>query len=113
MRHAHLGFTLIAACLVMLSTGPARADSAHCADAGASFNPSDGVCELDTVVTLQGVVAVGHTLYIKPGGKITVPALAGGNALTLDIEGDLIIDVPSGSTGSNGISGDATTASDV
>ena len=46
---------------------------------------------------------MGHTLHIGPVGKITTNAAPG---LTLNITGGLIIDTPSGATGTNGINGD-------
>jgi hypothetical protein len=57
-------------------------------------------------VIKNGAFQLDETLHILPAGKITT-TLAGG--LTLNITGDLIIDVPSSGTGTNGISGDIKT----
>jgi alkaline phosphatase D len=59
-------------------------------------------CTLDVSTVLSGTRRVGVTLHILENGKITTDAAGG---LTLNITGDLLIDVPAGPTGTNGISG--------
>ena len=61
----------------------------HCTAVGATYDSVNDECDLNVAVTKTGLVAVGHTLHIGPAGKITVPV---GETLTLDIEGDLVMD---------------------
>jgi hypothetical protein len=52
-----------------------------------------GECQISAPQTKSGAFTLDETLHILGTGSITVPALSGGNALTLNIKGDLIIDV--------------------
>ncbi|HYC23173.1 MAG TPA: right-handed parallel beta-helix repeat-containing protein [Candidatus Bathyarchaeia archaeon] len=57
-----------------------------------------GECRVTTAVTLSGgpfSFSLGETLHITDTGKITIPALAGGNSFTLGITGGLVMDTPS------------------
>lgn len=91
---------------------PAAAHETDCDVGNATWNAAvtyDAVndeCDLDTAIVQNGVLNIGHTLHIGPAGKITTNANGG---ITLNIAGDLIVDIPSGATGSNGISGNVTT----
>ena len=86
------GFTFLAG-------RPAFADEADCdtLDPAVVFNA--GECQLSVGLTKSGIKSVGHTLHILAGGSITVPLLAGGNSLTLNITGGLIMDAGTQITG--------------
>ena len=83
-------------------------------NAAVTYDSVNDECDLNSAVTANGTITLGHTLHIGPAGKITTttgpgPATGG---LTLNIDpagttaGDFVVDTPSGATGSNGISGD-------
>jgi uncharacterized repeat protein (TIGR01451 family) len=93
-----------------LAYGHAGGD--ECAALGGAIVGSE--CRITTPVTASsaahgGAFSIAETLRITGTGSITVPAAAGGNTLTLDIAGDLIIDVPT-TTGRGRISGDVASA---
>ena len=83
-------------------------------DAAVTYDAGNDECDLNSAVTANGTITLGHTLHLGPAGKITTttgpgPATGG---LTLNIDpagttpGNFEIDTPSGAAGTNGISGD-------
>lgn len=97
-----MGIFLTVAVLVvgLTTTGagrvmPAFAHEADCDTLHASvvYDAANDECDLNGAITKSGTVALGHTLHIGPAGSITVPVASGGNSLTLNITGGLIMDV--------------------
>jgi hypothetical protein len=70
---------------------------------------SGGECQIASAQTKSGTFKLGETLHILGNGSILVPTAPGGNTLTLSIEGDFLMDIPTVAGGSV-ISGDVTTS---
>jgi hypothetical protein len=105
----HVGPLIIFAVIFVLSTG-SGASADDCAALGGVL--AGGECQLSAPVTKSGTFSLDETLHILGTGKITVPSAPGGNTLTLNITGNLIMDVPTLS-GRSQIIGDVTTANGV
>lgn len=99
---------LVAVILVLSAASGASADD--CAALGGVL--AGGECQLSAAVSKSGTFSLDETLHILGTGKITVPPASGGNTLTLNITGSLIMDVPTLS-GRSQIVGDVTTANSV
>jgi hypothetical protein len=95
--------------LMFVGGAKLRADQPHCdvLDPTVLFNVGTGECEVSTALTKNGTFTIAHPLHILGGGKITTNLVGG---ITLIITGDLIIDTPTGATGTNGISGNGATS---
>ena len=105
------GVALLIVFAVVLAFGAASPASADdCVALGGALIGTE--CRLSAVVTRSGSFTLDHTLHILGTGKITVPPAPGGNNLTLDITGGLIMDVPT-IAGRSQIVGDVTTASGI
>ena len=76
---------MLLACL----TGQAYAVD-QCAALGGAL--VGGECRINSLVSKAGSFTLDETLRITSTGNITVPAAGGGNALTLNITGRLIMD---------------------
>ena len=109
-------FTLLTAAVMVGAAGPAyAADDCVLLGGNPAFLP--GECRIDAVRTASdaahgGPFTISEPLRITGTGSIIVPAAPGGNALTLNIAGDLTIDPPTVAGGGR-ISGDVTTASGI
>ena len=109
-------FTLLTAAVMVGAAGPAyAADDCLLLGGNAAFLP--GECRIDAARTASdaahgGPFTINEPLRITGTGSIIVPAAPGGNALTLNIAGDLTIDLPTVAGGGR-ISGDVTTASGI
>lgn len=105
---------LIALALTLAAPNLARAAD-QCAALGGAIVGNE--CRITTPVTASnaahgGPFTIAETLHITGTGSIAVPAMAGGNALTLDVAGDVIIDSPT-TSGRGRIVGDAAGASAI
>ena len=111
-RISLLSIAILAVGLLGLAAAPALADS--CAALGG--NLVLGECRITGAApgvppnNRAGVFSLDETLRITSGGIITVPKLAGGNTLTINITGGLIMEVGSKIIGDVGASPNDTTA---
>ena len=109
-------FTLLTAAVMVGAAGPAyAADDCVLLGGNAAFLP--GECRIDAVKMASdaahgGPFTINEPLRITGTGSIIVPAAPGGSALTLNIAGDLTIDLPTVAGGGR-ISGDVATASGI
>jgi uncharacterized repeat protein (TIGR01451 family) len=101
-------FVLSTLSLLSVCAGTAAADD--CVALGGTL--VSGECRITTVVSRSGSFTLDETLHIMGNGRINVPAAGGGNSLTLDITGDLIIEFPTVATRGR-IVGDVTGATAV
>jgi opacity protein-like surface antigen len=109
IRTGSVALVIVFAVVIALSAAsPASADD--CAALGGALVGTE--CQLSAAVTRSGTFTLDHTLHILGTGKITVPPAPGGNDLTLDITGGLIMDVPT-LAGRSQIVGDVTTAGGI
>ena len=105
-------FTLLTAAVMVGAAGPAyAADDCVLLGGNAAFLP--GECRIDAVKMASdaahgGPFTINEPLRITGTGSIIVPSAPGGNTLTLNINGDLTIDLPT-VTGGGRISGDVIT----
>jgi hypothetical protein len=88
---------LLGVLTILSRPGTVRADD--CVALGGSLVA--GECQIASVQTKSGVFNLDETLRILGTGSITVPVVAGGNSLTLNINngGDFVIDMPAAPTG--------------
>ena len=101
--------------LTLLACGALAGARAAMADdcMALSGNPPGAECVVSTAVTASGTYNLLETLHVTATGKITVPPLAGGNTLTLNISGGLSMDTGAQILGDSNSAGGVGAAIDV
>jgi hypothetical protein len=107
--------TLLTVGVMVGAASTAYADDCLALGGNPAFLP--GECRIDAPKTASdaangGPFTISEPLRITGAGSILVPAAPGGNALTLNIAGDLTMDLPT-LAGGGRISGDVTTSSGI